>query len=103
MTTSSIGNIEAFRFVPAPPSGEFDHIYTDEEMYRDFKILPEHINIIESIMKPREEADEIIGDDEDDTTVKKQAPDKPQITARDGEAAIAKLLANSLKDTENNK
>ena len=25
-----------FRFVPAPPTGKFDHIYTDEELYKAF-------------------------------------------------------------------
>ena len=29
---------DCFRFVPAPPSGKFDHIYTDEELYKAFNL-----------------------------------------------------------------
>lgn len=33
-----VGNAKTWRFVPAPPSGKFDHIYTDEELYKTFNI-----------------------------------------------------------------
>lgn len=42
-----------FRFVPAPPSGKFDHIYTDEELYKAFNLPQKYIDIIESVIKER--------------------------------------------------
>lgn len=42
-----------FRFVPAPPSGKFDHIYTDEELYRAFNLPQKYIDIIEAVIKER--------------------------------------------------
>lgn len=42
-----------FRFVPAPPSGKFDHIYTDEELYKAFNMPQKYIDIIESVIKER--------------------------------------------------
>ena len=51
LTTSSIGNEEAFRFVPDP--GSFDHIFTDEELYKKYNLTNEEINIIESVIKER--------------------------------------------------
>lgn len=53
---------ECFRFVPAPPSGKFDHIYTDEELYEYFGLnKPEaqtkdgirYKDIIEAIINER--------------------------------------------------
>lgn len=42
-----------FRFVPAPPSGKFDHIYTDQELYDHFKLPQKYIDIIEAVIKER--------------------------------------------------
>jgi hypothetical protein len=42
-----------FRFVPAPPSGKFDHIYTDEELYKAFNLPQEYIDVIEAVIKER--------------------------------------------------
>lgn len=55
---------DCFRFVPAPMvlgingnvvDGKFDHIYTDEELYKTFNISSEHIKIIETIVKGRKD------------------------------------------------
>jgi site-specific DNA-methyltransferase (adenine-specific) len=42
---------EFWRFVPDP--GTFDHIFTDEELYKKYNLTPEEINIIESVIKER--------------------------------------------------
>ena len=42
-----------FRFVPAPPSGKFDHIYTDEELYKAFNLPQKYIDVIEAVVKER--------------------------------------------------
>lgn len=42
-----------FKFVPAPPSGKFDHIYTDKELYEAFNLPQKYIDIIESVIKER--------------------------------------------------
>lgn len=42
-----------FRFVPAPPSGKFEHIYTDEELYKAFNLPQKYIDVIESVIKER--------------------------------------------------
>ena len=44
---------QCFRFVPAPPSGIFDHIYTDEELYRAFNLPQKYIDVIEAVVKER--------------------------------------------------
>jgi hypothetical protein len=44
---------EAFRFVPAPPSGKYDHIYTDEELYKAFNLPQKYIDVIEAVIKER--------------------------------------------------
>lgn len=44
---------DCFRFVPAPPSGKFDHIYTDEELYKAFNLPQKYIDVIESVIKER--------------------------------------------------
>ncbi len=44
----------AFRFVPAPPSGKFDHIYTDEELYKAFNLPQKYIDVIEAVIKKRD-------------------------------------------------
>ena len=52
-TRSNIFNSNYFRFVPAPPSGKFDHIYTDEELYKVFNLPQKYIDVIESVIKER--------------------------------------------------
>ena len=46
-----------FRFVPAPPptaSGNpWDHIYTDEELYKAFNLPQKYIDVIEAVIKER--------------------------------------------------
>ncbi len=42
-----------FRFVPAPPIGKFDHIYTDEELYKAFNLPQKYIDVIEAVIKER--------------------------------------------------
>lgn len=42
---------ETWRFVPAPEA--FDHIFTDDELYKKYNLTPEEINIIESVIKER--------------------------------------------------
>lgn len=42
-----------FRFVPAPPSGKFDHIYTDKELYKAFNLPQKYIDVIEAVVKER--------------------------------------------------
>lgn len=44
---------ETFRFVPAPPSGKFDHIYTDQELYKAFNLPQKYIDVIEAVIKER--------------------------------------------------
>lgn len=48
-----LGNIctEAFKWVPDP--GNFDHIFTDKELYDKYNLTPEEIEIIESVIKER--------------------------------------------------
>jgi len=42
-----------FKYVPAPPSGKFDHIYTDEELYKAFNLPQKYIDVIEAVIKER--------------------------------------------------
>lgn len=44
---------DCFRFVPAPPSGKFDHIYTDQELYQAFNLPQKYIDVIEAVIKER--------------------------------------------------
>lgn len=44
---------DCFRFVPAPPSGKFDHIYTDKELYETFNLPQKYIDVIEAVIKER--------------------------------------------------
>ncbi|WP_235223264.1 Eco57I restriction-modification methylase domain-containing protein [Oscillibacter valericigenes] len=44
---------DCFRFVPAPPSGKFDHIYTDAELYEAFNLPQKYIDVIEAVIKER--------------------------------------------------
>ena len=43
---------DCFRFVAAP-IGEFDHIYTDEEVYEYFKLPKNYVDVIEGVIKER--------------------------------------------------
>lgn len=56
-----------FRFVPAPTvldangnrvPGKFDHIYTDEELYKTFNLPQEYIDVIESVIKERKQTED---------------------------------------------
>ena len=49
--TQHFNNDEAWRFVPAPEA--FDHIFTDQELYKKYDLTDEEINIIESVIKER--------------------------------------------------
>lgn len=49
---SAILTDDCFRLVPAPP-GKFDHIYTDEELYKAFNLPQEYIDVIEAVIKER--------------------------------------------------
>lgn len=53
ISSLTILNDNTFRFVPAPPSGKFDHIYTDEELYKAFNLPQKYIDVIESVIKER--------------------------------------------------
>lgn len=44
-------NKETWRFVPDP--GKFDHIFTDQELYKKYNLTDDEINIIESVIKER--------------------------------------------------
>lgn len=44
---------ECFKLVPTPPTGKFDHIYTDEELYKAFNLPQKYIDIIEAVIKER--------------------------------------------------
>lgn len=48
----TIINDNTFRFVPTPPSGKFDHIYTNQN-YTAFNLPQEYIDVIESVIKER--------------------------------------------------
>lgn len=40
-----------WRFVPDP--GAFDHIFTDEELYKKYNLTDDEIKLIESVIKER--------------------------------------------------
>ncbi len=44
-------NDDSWRFVPDP--GKFDHIFTDQELYKKYNLTDEEIHIIESVIKDR--------------------------------------------------
>ena len=46
-----ITNNICWRFVPAPKA--FDHIFTDQELYEEYNLTAEEINIVESVIKER--------------------------------------------------
>lgn len=40
-------------FAMVPDPGKFDHIFTDQELYKKYNLTDEEINIIESVIKER--------------------------------------------------
>ena len=46
-----LNNSEFWRFVPDP--GKFDHIFTDEELYKKYNLTDGEIKLIESVIKER--------------------------------------------------
>lgn len=48
---SNASNSETWRFVPDP--GAFDHIFTDEELYKKYELTQDEISLIESVIKER--------------------------------------------------
>lgn len=48
---NSVTAVETWRFVPAPEA--FNHIFTDDELYKTYGLTPDEINIIESVIKER--------------------------------------------------
>lgn len=44
-------DMTTWRFVPSPDS--FDHIFTDDELYKKYNLTQDEINIIESVIKER--------------------------------------------------
>lgn len=53
ISSVTIMNANSFRFVPAPPSGKFDHIYTDKELYDAFNLPQKYRDVIEAVIKER--------------------------------------------------
>ena len=51
LCSNSVMKDITWRFVPDP--GAFDHIFTNEELYKKYNLTPEEINIIESVIKER--------------------------------------------------
>ena len=51
MCASSVRNTETWRFVPNPDA--FDHIFTDDELYKKYNLTQDEINIIEAVVKER--------------------------------------------------
>lgn len=54
----TVNNIHSYRFVPAPDiklDGSYDwsHLYTDEYLYKKYKLPDKYIDIIESVIKQR--------------------------------------------------
>lgn len=58
----TVANDNTFRFVPSPMildergnrvSGKFDHIYTDEELYKTWNLPKKYIDVIEAVIKER--------------------------------------------------
>lgn len=42
-----------FRFVPEPPNGLYDHIFTDDELYEYFNIPDKYVEVINGVVKSR--------------------------------------------------
>lgn len=50
---NNILNDNTYRYVPIHASIKFDHIYTDEELYKTFNLPQEYIDVIEAVIKER--------------------------------------------------
>lgn len=50
-TRANVFTDQYMRFVPDP--GAFDHIFTDDELYKKYNLTQDEINIIESVIKER--------------------------------------------------
>lgn len=48
---NTIDETGAWRFVPDP--GAFDHIFTDDELYKKYNLTQDEIDLIESVIKER--------------------------------------------------
>ena len=42
---------DCFRFIPAPPGGKFDHMFTEKELYEYYNVPEDYIEIIESSVR----------------------------------------------------
>lgn len=51
LSRNSIGTDYGWRFVPDP--GAFDHIFTDDELYKKYNLTKDEIDLIESVIKER--------------------------------------------------
>lgn len=51
LSSLTIINDNTFKYIPEPEA--FDHIFTDEELYKKYNLTDEEINIIESVIKER--------------------------------------------------
>lgn len=51
LARNSIGTDYGWRFVPEPKA--FDHIFTDDELYKKYSLTDEEIRVIESVIKER--------------------------------------------------
>ena len=50
---TNCGNASKEAFINVPDPGAFDHIFTDEELYKKYNLTEEEISIIESVIKER--------------------------------------------------
>ena len=57
MSKITVTDQHCFRFVPAPPTtvsgNPWDHIYTDEELYKAFNLPQKYIDVIEAVVRER--------------------------------------------------
>lgn len=51
LSSLTIINDNTFKYIPEPEA--FDHIFTDQELYKKYNLTDEEINIIESVIKER--------------------------------------------------
>ena len=50
---TNCGNVSKEAFINVPDPGQFDHIFTDAELYKKYNLTQDEINIIESVIKER--------------------------------------------------
>ena len=105
---SKLNNIQTdhcFRFVPAPAvldtngnrvEGKFDHIYTDEELYKTFNLPQKYIDIIESTIKERNYAPKNTDTNLNlNTNNLQEVQSKPKYTTQDAAAALVNQMLNT--------